>query len=186
MKRNLVLFVMMAALIFVGTEIGQAEGDTNSTFIMGVASVLAAQNQDIEDVTSTFQLDVIRPIPRIPWHIYGMVQYSQIQAPGKNDIDVNARLIAFSGDPNGPERDGSWVAFLTLGGIKFYDNDESEDSRLIPTNTDGSLGLIGPISGINWILELGMKRLPNRDGKMETYLSIGLGFLGIPKLPVKL
>ena len=184
MKR-LVLFVTLAVLLCAPSVL--AQGDTSKTFIMGVASVLAAQNQDVEDVTSMFQLNVIRPIPMIPWHIYGMAQLSNIRVPGEDEIDVNGRLIVFSGDPNGPERDGSWVAFLTLGDLKLYDfNDEAEESRVARTNIDGSIGVIGPVLNFNLIMELGARRMPNPDGKMETYWSFGLGFLGIPKIPVKL
>ena len=178
------VFVVLALLFL--TVPCFADGDSSRTFIMGVGSVLAAQNQDVEDVTSTFQLDVIRLVPWVPWYMGGMVQYSQIQAPGKNDIDVNGRLIAFFSDPNGPELNGSWVGFLTLGGLEFYDNDDPGESRVVRMNTDGSIGVIGPILGINWVFELGAKRMLNPDGKTETYWSFGVGFLGVPKFPLKL
>lgn len=176
------VFVVLAVVLLASPCF--AEGDTSSTFILGIGSVLIAQNQ-VEDITSTFQLDVLRAIPWAPWHIYGMAQYSQIQAPGENEIDVNGRLIAFFSDPNGPELNGSWVGFLTLGGIEFYDNDDAGDSRVVRTNTDGSIGVIGPIAGMNLVVELGAKRRPSPLGKMETYWSFGVGFLGIPKSPLK-
>lgn len=177
------LFVVLAVLFL--TMPCYAGGDTSSTFLMGIGSVLVAQNQDIEDITSTFQLDVVRLIPWVPWYVAGMAQYSRVQAPGKDDIDVNGRLIAFFSDPNGPELNGSWVGFLTLGGIEFYDNNGDEESRVVRTNTDGSIGVIGPIAGMNLVVELGVKRMPNSFGKMETYWALGVGFFGIPKLPVK-
>lgn len=180
MKRNLVL-MCLAVLLLAAPSF--AAGDSSKTFIMGVGSVLAAQDQEVEDVASTFQLDVIRLVPWTPWWIGAMVQYSRVQTAGEDEIDWNGRLIAFSNDPNAPERDGDWVAFLTLGGVDIHDNDEEENgSRLIPTSADGSVGVIGPVLGFNLVVELGAMRMPNADGKMETYWKFGVGFLGVPGL----
>ena len=180
MKR-LVLFVALVVLLLSTSSF--AAGDSSKTFIMGVGSVLAAQNQETEDVASTFQLDLIRLVPWTPWWIGAMVQYSRVQTAGEDEIDWNGRLIAFSNDPNAPERDGDWIAFLTLGGIDIHDNDEGDNgSRLIPTTADGSVGVIGPVLGFNLVVELGATRMPNADGKMETYWKFGVGFLGVPGL----
>lgn len=178
-------FVLMCLAVVLLASPCFAEGDTSSTFILGIGSVLVAQNQDVEDITSTFQLDVVRLIPWIPWYVGGVVQYSRIHEPGEDEIDVNGRLIAFFSDPNGPELNGNWVGFLTLGGIELYDNDDAGDSRVARTNTDGSIGVIGPIAGMNLVVELGAKWRLNPLGEMETYWSFGIGFLGIPKSPLK-
>jgi hypothetical protein len=175
-----IMFVVLAVLLLTAPVF--AEGDTSSTFMMAVGSVLAAQNQETEDVTSRFQFDVIKLIPWTPWYMGGMLQYSRLQTPGEDEVEYNGRLIAFSKDPNSAELHGDWVAFATVGSWEIHDNDDQEDKQVARGSPDGSIGVIGPIAGINVVMELGAKRMPNLVGKMETYWSFGIGFFGVPKL----
>lgn len=179
MTKKLVLMCLAVLLLSTSSFAG---ADSSKTFLKAVGSVQTAQDRDIEDVAFLTRVDVVRLLPWVPWYIGGVAEYSRVEVPGKDEVDVSGQLIVFSGDPNGPERDGNWLAFLTVGGIKLHDNDGVDDPRVIPTNTSGSLGVIGPIGGVNWVLELGAKRMLNPLGETETYWSLGLGFLGMPKL----
>lgn len=178
MKNAIVLFFVTTLLLAAsfGAVPCSADADTSSFFAKVVVGALATQHQEEEDVSGTFQLEAIRLIPWIPWHVGGMLRYSTIFQAGEDQTDYNGRIIVFGKDPNASELNGEWVPFLTIGGLELHDNEE-ESKDLARENFDGSVGVIWPLAGMNLVTELGGRRMAG-----ETYWSFGVGFFLVPKL----
>lgn len=179
MKR-LVLFMTLMVLLCAPTAF--AQGDTSTVFIKAMGGVLAAQEQDPEDVAGTFHLEVIRMIPWLPGNFGAIGRYSTIFKSGEDQSDYNGRVVLFSNDPNVSELKGDWVAFVTWGGLQLHDNEEEEGSGLAQMSTDGSVGLIVPVGGMNLVIEVGGKRMDDSFGEAKTFWTVGFGFFGVPKL----
>lgn len=151
-----------------------AGADTSSTFVKALGGVLVAQHQgEGEKIGATFQVEGIR---LVYWNVGTTFHYWNTARPGGNSTKYAARIVVFGKNPNVSELKGEWIPFLTLGGIEFYDS-EDEKASLATADFDGSVGVIGPLAGMNLVAELGGKRM---SGK--TYWWIGAGFFFVPKL----
>lgn len=167
-----ILLAMMVSL-FLATACF-AGGDTSSTFVKMTGGAIATQHQGEErEISAMFQVEGIR---LVYWNVGTTFQYWNTAHRGENSTKYAARIVVFGKDPNASELKGEWIPFLTLGGIEFYDS-EDEEATLATADFDGSVGVIGPLAGMNLVAELGGKRM---DGK--TYWWIGAGFFFVPKL----